>query len=46
MNFILNKKYEIDKRYSENFMNVIYKMIQTDENKRYDFPSLINDITS
>ena len=41
---LIIKKYEIDKRYSENFMNVIYKMIQTDENKRYDFFELNDNI--
>ena len=41
---LIIKKYEIDKRYSEKFMNIIYKMIQTDENKRYDFLELNADI--
>ena len=38
------KKYDIDKRYSEKFMNIIYKMIQIEENKRYDFFELNEDI--
>ena len=29
-------KYKINERYSEKFMNIIYKMIQIDENKRCD----------
>ena len=33
-------KYKINERYSEKFMNIIYKMIQIDENKRCDFLEL------
>ena len=40
---IINK-YGINKRYSEKFMNLIYKMIQIDENKRYDFVELNEEI--
>ena len=41
---LIIKNYGIDKRYSKQFMDIIYKMIQTDENKRYDFYELSNDI--
>ena len=41
---LIIKNYGIDKRYSKQFMDIIYKMIQTDENKRYDFYELNNDI--
>ena len=37
---IINK-YEMNNRYSDKFMNLIYKMIQLDENKRYDFFELL-----
>ena len=37
------KKFEIDKKYSQKFLD-IYKMIQTDENKRYDFFELNEEI--
>ena len=40
---IINK-YGINKRYSEKFMNLIYKMIQIDENKRCDFIELNEEI--
>ena len=38
------KKFEIDKKYSQKFLDIIYKMIQTDENKRYDFFELNEEI--
>ena len=38
------KKYKMNERYSEKLMNIIYKMIQTDENKRYDFIELNEEI--
>ena len=44
INIILHK--HLKKNYSEKFINIIRKMLEIDENKRYDFPSLINDITS
>ena len=40
---IINK-YEMNNRYSDKFMNLIYKMIQLDENKRYDFFELNEEI--
>ena len=42
--FSIMKRYEIDKKFSEKFMNIIYKMIQTDENKRCDFIELNEEI--
>ena len=44
INMILHK--HLKKNYSEKFISIIGKMLEIDENKRYDFPSLINDITS
>ena len=44
INNILRK--HLKKYYSEKFITIIGKMLEIDENKRYDFPSLINDITS
>ena len=41
---LIINRYGLDKRYSKIFMDIIYKMIQTDENKRYDFFELSNDI--
>ena len=41
---LIINRYGLDKRYSKIFMEIIYKMIQTDENKRYDFFELSNDI--
>ena len=41
---LIINKFGLDKRYSKIFMDIIYKMIQTDENKRYDFFELSNDI--
>jgi len=34
------RKFEIENKFSEKFMNIIYKMIQTDEDKRCDFIEL------
>ena len=44
INMILHK--HLKKNYSEKFISIIGKMLEIDENKRYDFPSLINDIIS
>ena len=44
INIILHK--HLKKNYSEKFINIIRRMLEIDKNKRYDFPSLINDITS
>ena len=44
INIILRK--HLKKNYSEKFITILGKMLELDENKRYDFPSLINDITS
>ena len=41
---LIIKNYGIDKRYSKQFMDIIYKMIQTDENKRYDFIELEKEL--
>jgi len=41
---LIMKKFKINERYSDKFMNIIYKMIQVDENKRYDFIELYNEI--
>ena len=38
------KKFGIENKFSEKFMNIIYKMIQTDENKRCDFLELKEEI--
>ena len=38
------KRFGIENKYSEKFMNIIYKMIQTDENKRCDFFELYEEI--
>ena len=38
------KKYELDKKYSENFLSIIYNMIEIDENKRWDFVELYDEI--
>ena len=40
---IMNK-FGFDNKYSKKFMDIIYKMIQTDENKRYDFIELNEEI--
>ena len=37
-------KFGFDNKYSKKFMDIIYKMIQTDENKRYDFIELNEEI--
>ena len=37
-------KYDINNRYSEKLMNIIYKMIQIDESKRCDFIELNEEI--
>ena len=37
-------RFGIDKKFSEKFMNIIYKMIQTDENKRCDFIELNEEL--
>ena len=44
INIILHK--HLKKNYSEKFIFILYKMLEIDENKRYDFPSLIKEITS
>ena len=38
------KRFEIENKFSEKFMNIIYKMIQTDEDKRCDFFELNEEI--
>ena len=38
------QKFEIEDKYSYKFMNIIYKMIQIDENKRCDFIELYEEI--
>ena len=38
------KRFGIENMYSEKFLNIIYKMIQTDENKRFDFIELNEEI--
>ena len=42
MNNIMSiiKKFGLQNKYSDKFMNIVYKMIQIDENKRYDFVEL------
>ena len=44
--FSVITKFGIEKKYSEKFMNIIYKMIQTDENKRYDFIELNEELNN
>ena len=44
INLILHK--HLKKNYSEKFIFILYKMLEIDENKRFDFPSLIKEITS
>jgi hypothetical protein len=46
MNDIISiiKKFGLEDKYSNEFINVIYKMIQIDENKRCDFIELSQDI--
>ena len=41
--FIINK-FGICSKYSEKLMNIIYNMIEIDENKRWDFIELFNEI--
>ena len=38
------KKYGLEGKYSKKFMNIIYKMIHVDENKRWDFIELYDEI--
>ena len=38
------KRFGIENKFSEKFMNIIYKMIQTDEDKRCDFFELNEEI--
>ena len=38
------KRFGIEYKYSEKFLNIIYKMIETDENKRVDFIDLENEL--
>ena len=38
------KRFGIDKKYNQKFLNIIYKMIETDENKRVDFVDLENEL--
>ena len=40
------KKFGLDKKYSNKFMNIIYKMIQIDENKRMDFVELYKEVNN
>ena len=42
MNNIISiiKRFGLQDKYSDKFMNIVYKMIQIDENKRYDFLEL------
>ena len=40
------KKFGIDKKYSNKFMNIIYNMIQIDENKRMDFVELYKEVNN
>ena len=44
INIILHK--HLKKNYSEKFIFILYKMLEIDENKRYDFPALIKEITT
>ena len=46
MNDIISiiKKFGLENKYSNEFINVIYKMIEIDENKRCDFIELSQDI--
>ena len=40
------KKFGLNSKYSEKFMNIIYNMIEIDENKRFDFIELFNEINN
>jgi hypothetical protein len=42
--FSIIKRFGIDNKYSPKFLNIIYKMIETDENKRVDFIDLENEL--
>ena len=44
INNILNK--HLRKNYSKKFIYILGKMLEIDENKRFDFPSLINEINN
>ena len=44
INLILHK--HLKNNYSERFISILGKMLEIDENKRYDFPSLIKEITT
>jgi hypothetical protein len=44
INLILHK--HLKNNYSERFIFILGKMLEIDENKRYDFPSLIKEITT
>ena len=44
INIILHKY--LKKNYSEKFIFILFKMLEIDENKRYDFPALIKEITT
>ena len=37
-------KFHVKNRYSENLMKMLFKMIEPNENKRYDFEELNNDL--
>ena len=41
---LIIKQFGLESKYSPKFMSIIYKMIQTDENKRYDFIELNAEI--
>ena len=41
---LIIKQFGLESKYSTKFMNIIYKMIQTDENKRFDFIELNEEI--
>ena len=42
--FSIMKRFGIENKYSPKFLNIIYKMIQTDENKRCDFIELNEEV--
>jgi hypothetical protein len=42
--FSIIKRFWIEYKYSTKFLNIIYKMIETDENKRVDFIDLENEL--
>ena len=41
---LIIKQFGLESKYSTKFMNIIYRMIQTDENKRFDFIELNEEI--